>query len=167
MYFIVGSSAGLLCIGLFSDLLTKGKYIYFHITCNVAVALFVVFIDICYDFAHDKVFSDCKSYVCAIYGFLGSMLTILVYYVLPLYVTAKEREKHSYFEIPMAAQIFAMVNVIKILLAIIDTALTVSSSKTLQVIGFLLGCCSIVPLLPYVKHEWVSIKSGVRVDNNN
>jgi len=44
---------------------------------------------------------------------------VLLFYVLPLYIASKIREKKAYWEIPMAAQTFA---VFTILLVIISTA---------------------------------------------
>ena len=101
--FIYGSMGGLLAIWPVTDLLTKGKYIYLCIVSSIALCLTLLFANICYNYANNNSSLDTKSPVCIMYGFLGSFYAVLVYNVLPLYITAKEREKHSYFEIPMAA----------------------------------------------------------------
>jgi hypothetical protein len=53
-------------------------------------------------------------------GFLGWLITVnfvLLFYVLPLYISSKLREKRAYWEIPMAAQTFALFELLLILVS--------------------------------------------------
>lgn len=53
-------------------------------------------------------------------GFLGWLVTVnfvLLFYVLPLYISSKLREKRAYWEIPMAAQTFALFELLLILVS--------------------------------------------------
>lgn len=83
-----------------------------------------------------------------IYGALVSFIVILATYVLPLYITAKEREKHSYFEIPMAAQILAIINAANLLLSAFYATLITAQDLVMQLIGAVLMCIALIPLLP-------------------
>lgn len=75
-----------------------------------------VFCNIFYNFYHQSQFFYSDEAINFIYGAFAGFVVVLVFYVLPLYITAKEREKHSYFEIPMAAQILAIINAANLLL---------------------------------------------------
>ena len=53
-------------------------------------------------------------------GFLGWLVTVnfvLLFYGLPLYISSKLREKRAYWEIPMAAQTFALFELLLILVS--------------------------------------------------
>lgn len=44
------------------------------------------------------------------FGYFSSIGWLMIYILLPLFITGKEREKHSYWDIPMAAQNIAVIN---------------------------------------------------------
>ncbi len=44
------------------------------------------------------------------FGYFSSVGWLMVYVLLPLFIMGKEREKHSYWDIPMAAQIISVIN---------------------------------------------------------
>lgn len=157
--FLLGGLFGFFSIGICSDLLLKGKYIYTCIVLLHAVVLILVISNlICLATSDNNLFDFTGLTFYIIYGYICSFGWILIFVVLPLYVTAKEREKHSFFEIPMAAQIFSMLNSMQILLGMfvssIFNLLPVNDPLFSQVIPCLFFMAALIPLLPRVKKEW-------------
>ncbi len=101
---------GFISVGLLTDLVGKGVYFYsvylgFHMF-NI-VLVFIALVAFLVNPAESS--SILQSIVYN--GFLGWLVTVnfvLLFYVLPLYISSKLREKRAYWEIPMAAQTFAM-----------------------------------------------------------
>lgn len=96
--------------GIYTDLIGRGKYLYTVILSMHYVAVLLIAIKIIVELACDSTFFSTGFWVYFLDGYLSSIGWVLIYLVLPLFVTGKEREKHSYFEIPVAAQILAIVN---------------------------------------------------------
>lgn len=97
-------------VGLLTDLVGKGVYFYsvyffFHLF-NILLVL-IALVAFLVDPAESNLILISKIYN----SFLGWLVTVnfvLLFYVLPLYISSRLREKRAYWEIPMAAQTFAL-----------------------------------------------------------
>ena len=106
-------------VGLLTDLVGRGVYFYsvflgFHILNTLLVFIALV------AFLINPVFSSSVLYSTAYNGFVGWLVTVnfvLLFYVLPLYISSRLREKRAYWEIPMAAQTFALFELLLVLVS--------------------------------------------------
>lgn len=94
---------GFATIGIITDFVFKGKYLYtiiisIHITSLILLSANIIYLSI-----KGKNLVELSNFYFYVYGYLTSTGWVLIFIVLPLFITAKEREKHSYWEIPMAA----------------------------------------------------------------
>lgn len=118
-----GGLVGFLTVGILTDLIGRGIYLYavlfwFHIFNTLLVLANLVSALLGDSSNHQN-----WSHPGLLNGFVGWLVTInfvLLFYVLPLYIASKIREKRSYWEIPMAAQTFALFT---LLLVLVSTAL--------------------------------------------
>lgn len=148
---------GFFTVGIFCDLLLKGKYIY---TCIVILHAFVFTLIVVNMISvivvgnqTDSLFKKYIKVFAMVYGYFSSVGWILIFAVLPLYVTAKQREKHSFFEIPMAAQIFSVLNASQILLAMLLSSIFYLLPKNIifgQILPSILLIVSLLPLKPLI-----------------
>lgn len=97
---------GFLSIGIMTDLLGRGIYLYsvlfwFHMF-NVLLA-FANLVGVCIIDSTNFVGLNHAEVFNAFIGWLVTVNFVLLFNVLPLYIASKIREKRSYWEIPMAA----------------------------------------------------------------
>lgn len=91
--------------GLITDLIGRGKYLYTSLAgFQVLNILIVVIAMIIIELSDErKVFKNHIEVYSLLIGWLISENFVLLFYVLPLYICSKIRERRAYWEIPMAA----------------------------------------------------------------
>lgn len=105
-----------LTIGIFTDLIAKGKYYYTCILVLHGISLTLLLVNIVYNLSTGDNLYKYNKWTFGVSGFLMSAGWFCVYLIVPLQIAAGYREKHSYFEIPMAAQIMGLLLSVQILL---------------------------------------------------
>ena len=95
--------AAFLTIGLFTDIIAKGSHLYTCIMLLHGLSFLLLAINIIYTAASGHNLFGKNDCTFLVFGYLSSCGWVLIYIIVPLYITAKQREKRAYFEIPMAA----------------------------------------------------------------
>jgi hypothetical protein len=91
--------------GLITDLIGRGVFLYtslagLHVL-NILIVVIIMIISAVTD--SRKVFTNHSEVYSLLIGWVVSENFVLMFYVLPLYICSKIREKRAYWEIPMAA----------------------------------------------------------------
>lgn len=162
--FVYGATLGFASLGLFCDLLLRGKALYVLVTFFISLETIILVVTTIFWNASGKDLSKTQSLVLyAMQGYVETITKILQLVVIPIVIAGKYRDQVDINSMPLAAQILGIVQVVCIIVPITIAVLIDGIFDLISGQHFIIGgCASILLLVSSIIPIWKTFKKELQ-----